>query len=192
GRIENPKLLALLALLHALGDLGLPMTLQDRLVKLAGALVVPRELLELLLSPRNVLDARLIGGNFVPKTLFLPFEDPGLRLEPGLRFSQAERVRRHRGRRLASCRFALLLGPGGHFLLEGGDFFLEDDNVRVLLAEPGSELPELLLQPGQSQLGLFWSDAGGAEDGHSEGITVGELAGQGGPSLHGARLAIGI
>ena len=180
GRIEDPKLLALLALLHALGDLGLPIALQQRLVELSGALVIPRKLLELLLSPRDVVDPCLVGGDRRAKMLFLSLEDPGLRVDLAQRLLQPAGVWR---RRLGLRRFALGFSLV-QLLLEGGDLCPEHDDIRILFAELGPEFPHLLLEPDQSRLGFFWSATQGA------GVRL--LAGQRGSSLHGTRLVIAI
>src|SRR5206468_2762662 len=63
--VEHAKLFPFLALLHALGELGLLIALREGLIELARTIVVTRELLELLFPPRHVLNPGLIGRDSV-------------------------------------------------------------------------------------------------------------------------------
>ena len=154
-RIQDPKLLPLLALLHALGDLGFFVPLRQGLIQLAGTFIVAGEFFELLLPARHVFDPRLVGRDGLPEALFLSLENLAL----GFRLSEAFLQPQHRrggrrglwGRRL--CFSAGIRGLGLHGLaLEGGDLCTQPDHVRVLLAELGAKGRQLPPQPGEPGL----------------------------------------
>src|SRR5437870_3960093 len=75
GRIEHTELLPLLTLLHALGELGFFVALQQRCVELASALVVPRQLFELLFAARHALDSSLIESDALSQPALLGLEN---------------------------------------------------------------------------------------------------------------------
>ena len=75
GRIEHPKLLPLLALLHAFGKLGLLVALQQRLIELTRAVVVAGEFAKLLFPPRHVLNPGLIARDGILEALLFSFEN---------------------------------------------------------------------------------------------------------------------
>jgi hypothetical protein len=79
-------------LLHTLGDLGFLVALQQRAIELPSAVVVAGELCVLLLSPRNVLDSRLVGREALPNAALLGLEDLELRLDVTEGLFQPERI----------------------------------------------------------------------------------------------------
>src|SRR5262245_8747822 len=81
GSIEDPELLPFLALLHTLGELGFLVAPQQRAIELPSALVIAGELGELLLSPRNIFDSRLVSRDALPKAALLGLENLELRLD---------------------------------------------------------------------------------------------------------------
>src|SRR5437762_1273834 len=123
-RVEHAKLFALLALLHALGELRLLVALQQRVVELAGAVVVAGELPEFLFPPRHVLNPGLVGRDSVVEALVVVLEDPDLRLNLAQGLFQAEHIRREGGggwRRLFLFRFGLAGLGVSDLALERGD-----------------------------------------------------------------------
>ena len=92
GRVENPKALALLPLLHALGKLRLFVTLPERVVELLRRLVVAGELQELLFAPGRVLEPGLIRGDRRAEALLLGLQDLDLGLGGAKRLPQPQGV----------------------------------------------------------------------------------------------------
>src|SRR5437867_7196598 len=152
-RVEDAKLFPFLALLHALGQLGLLEALREGLIELARTFVVTRELLELLFPPRYVLDPGLVGRDPVSEPLVLALEDPRLCLDLAQGLFQSEHIWRGWLRR-GWLFLGRVAGLGvGNLALERGDLRRQQDNVRVFLAELGAEPRQLLLQPRQAGLG---------------------------------------
>src|SRR5262249_32660140 len=92
GRVQDPELLALLSLLHALGELGGLEALSERGVELLCRLVVPGNLEVFLLTPGRVLETHLIGGNGGPQALLLGLEYLEIGLGSLEHLAQAEDV----------------------------------------------------------------------------------------------------
>src|SRR5262245_17621880 len=139
-RIEDPELLPFLALLHALGELGFLVALQQRAIELPSAVVVAGKLSELLLSPRNILDSCLVARDALPNAALLGLEDLELRLHLTEGLFQPERIwgdRCRRGwrgrpyrRRVRRAGFSC-----GEVALERCDFRSQRNDVWVSFAE---------------------------------------------------------
>src|SRR5439155_17163807 len=150
----DPELLSFQALLHALRHLGLFVSLQQRLVLLLQGGVVARLPLVLLLAPGRIVRPPLVGRDGLAEGLLLVLERLELRVDLLERVlvlaalvlagrggvpTRAAALRRGR-------RFRRLLGA---LALEGGDLALHADDIRVLVAEAGAELGELVLELGE-------------------------------------------
>ena len=184
GRVEHPELLALLPLLHILRELRFFVALQQCLVELSRAVVIPRQLPELLLAPRHVLDAGLIGGDPVAKPLLLALVHLDVRVDVAERLFQPEHIRGE-GSLRSRRRFVLgspLLRLGGFELaLEDLNFGRRPDDVGVLLAELEPKPHQLLLQADQTRFGRFRRGPhdGGRREGYGQqGFGFRELTGQ--------------
>ena len=148
--VEQPKLFAFLALLEALGEPGFFLALEQRLVERPGALVVARQLSELLLTSRDLLDFGLIAGDALLEASFLALEDLHVAFGLTQGFLEPEHIGRERsgwGRRRLPIAVRLILGPtslrvGGDLPLERGDLLLQLNDIRVLI--PGATLRHLL------------------------------------------------
>src|SRR3989454_7104329 len=99
GGVEYSELLSLLPLLHVFLEMSFLVSLQQRLVELARAVVIARQFPELLLAPWHILDTPLIGGDPVSKPLLLALEDLEVRVHFTERLFQPEHVGRQRGPR---------------------------------------------------------------------------------------------
>ena len=156
GRVQDPELLSLLPLLHALGELRLLVPLPERLVELLGRVVVPGELLELLLALGRALESGLISRDGGPKTLLLGFENLGFRLGGAERFPQAHHVGVRQARGHARSRARRV----GRLTLRGRHFRFETDHGGVFLREASSRARQLLAEPVEAHRPWFGGGSG--------------------------------
>ncbi len=149
GRVEDAELLALLPLLHALGQERIVVLPGEGLVELLGALVVPGGVQVLLLPLRRVVEARLVRGDPLPQPLLVLLGQ----LELGVDLAERVLQPRHLGGGWARDRLGIGLRLGvGHVLLEALDLVLDPDDVRPQIGVLHPERDQLLLQPGQADL----------------------------------------
>ena len=145
GRIQDPELLALSTLLHALRELGVLVPLQQRGVALLRRLEILRHLLELLLALRGVLDPSLVRVDGTPEALFLGLEGCDLRVDladsPFRRESGIVRARS--GSVLDQA--PILLRPG-ELAFESSDLHLHANDVWILVAVARAQLQQVLFQ----------------------------------------------
>ena len=79
--VDQPELLALLPLLHALRQLRIVVALHQRGVVFTGRIVVARELAHCFFALGRVLDTSDVAGERVAEALFLVFEDIQIALD---------------------------------------------------------------------------------------------------------------
>src|SRR4029453_3060464 len=147
SRIDDAELLALLRLLHVLGELGFSVSLHQRVIELTSALVVAGELYERLLATRHVLDSLLIRRDGCPEPTLFPLEDLELRLQLAEALFQTEQIRRDGRRRRLCVRGGFLhSGLGGRKLtLKSGDLGRQQNHVGIVVIELNAEPRALLL-----------------------------------------------
>jgi len=80
-RLENPKTFALIRGFHALGELGILVAFEQRVVEFFGRLTVPHDQRELVLAIRNLLEAVFGRGDQLAETLILQLEPVDLGVE---------------------------------------------------------------------------------------------------------------
>src|SRR6185312_10813580 len=143
-RVEDPELLALLPLLHALGEERVVVLPRQGLVQLLGALVVPGGVEVLLLPLGSVVEARLVVADALLQPRLVLLGEPEL----GLHRAQGVLQARHLGGGRARDRLGLRLGRS-HVLLQPLDLILDADDVRPEIGVLDPQRDELLLQPGE-------------------------------------------